>query len=131
MVPFGEWLRQAREVAGHTGPVVAADPAWLRAQGVEEYRGPGSLPLWIASADHAGWSARSGAAAVAAGLRHRPRRDLLAAALAWERELGLDRPRRAGLSPGRERELLDALFCLSQPFATGTVLRVDGGAVLV
>jgi hypothetical protein len=34
---------------------------------------------------------------------------LLAAALAWERELGLNRPRRAGLSPDRERELLDAL----------------------
>jgi 2'-hydroxyisoflavone reductase len=109
VVPFGEWLRQAREVAGHTGPVVAADPAWLRAQGVEDYMGPESLPLWIASADHAGWSARSGAAAVATGLRHRPLRDLLAAALAWERELGLNRPRRAGLSPGRERELLDAL----------------------
>jgi 2'-hydroxyisoflavone reductase len=108
VVPFGQWLQQAREVAGHTGPVVAADQAWLRAQGVEEYMGPESLPMWIASADHAGWSARDGAAAVTAGLRHRPRRDLLADVLAWERELGLNRPRRAGLSPGRERELLEA-----------------------
>jgi hypothetical protein len=65
--------------------------------------------LWVADPDWAGWSARSGAAARAAGLAHRPRRELQADTLAWERELGLDRPRKAGLSPGRERELLDAL----------------------
>ncbi|HEY4464351.1 MAG TPA: NAD-dependent epimerase/dehydratase family protein [Streptosporangiaceae bacterium] len=109
VVPFGQWLEQARQAGGHTGPVVAAGSAWLQKQGVEEYMGPGSLPMWLASPDYAGWSARSGAAAAAAGLRHRPRPDLLADALAWERHLGLDRPRRAGLSPGRERELLAAL----------------------
>lgn len=109
VVPFGQWLEQARQAGGHTGPVVAAGSAWLQKQGVEEYMGPGSLPMWLASPDYAGWSARSGAAAAAAGLRHRPRPDLLADALAWERHLGLDRPRRAGLSPERERELLAAL----------------------
>jgi nucleoside-diphosphate-sugar epimerase len=109
VVPFGQWLDMARQAGGHTGPVVAASPAWLQKQGVEEYMGPESLPMWLASPDHAGWSARSGAAAAAAGLRHRPRPDLLADALAWERELGLNRPRRAGLSPDRERELLEAL----------------------
>jgi hypothetical protein len=109
VVPFGEWLEQARQAGGHTGPVVAADPAWLLKQGVEEYMGPGSLPMWIASPDYAGFSARSGAAAAAAGLRHRPRPELLADTLAWEREVGLNRTRRAGLNPERERELLDAL----------------------
>ena len=29
--------------------------------------------------------------------------------LAWERELGLDRERKAGLSPAKEKELLEAL----------------------
>jgi nucleoside-diphosphate-sugar epimerase len=109
VVSFGEWLAQARDLGGHTGPVVAADPAWLTGQGVKDYMGEDSLALWVADPDWAGWSARSGAAARAAGLAHRPRRELQADTLAWERELGLDRPRKAGLSPGRERELLDAL----------------------
>ena len=71
--------------------------------------GPRSLPLWIADPDWAAFSARSGAAAAAAGLTHRPLADLVADSLRWERELGLDRTdRRAGLTRAQERELLDA-----------------------
>ncbi|TCB97135.1 oxidoreductase [Micromonospora zingiberis] len=109
VVPFGEWIAQCRAVGGHTGPVIDADPAWLVAQGVTEYMGPESLAMWLVEPGWEGWSARSGAAAAGTGLRHRPRADLLADTLAWEREAGLHRQRRAGLSAAREAELLAAL----------------------
>lgn len=106
LLPFGEFVDLSREIGGHTGPVVAADPTWLTEQGVKEFMGPESLPLWIADPDWAGFSARTGAVATAAGLRHRPRRELIADTLVTERERGLDRERKAGLSAAFERELL-------------------------
>ena len=109
VVPFGEWIELTREVGGHTGPVVLAPREWLEEQKVEQYMGPDSLAMWLTEPGYEGWSSRSGAAAVAAGLTHRSRREFVEDTLAWERELGLDRERKAGLSPAKERELLAAL----------------------
>jgi 2'-hydroxyisoflavone reductase len=109
ILPFSEWLTLCRSAAGHTGTVVPAETAWLVEHGVQEWAGPESLPLWIAEPGWEGFSARDGSAAAAAGLRHRPRAELIADLLAWERAEGVDRDRPAGLSAEKERELLDLL----------------------
>lgn len=106
---FGDWLELSREVGGHRGEVVPAPPAWLESQGVAEWSGPDSLPLWIIDPSWSAFQDRSNAAAVAEGLRLRPLDQLLAEVLEWERGEGLDRERGAGLSAARERELLNAL----------------------
>ncbi|MGH3275901.1 MAG: NAD-dependent epimerase/dehydratase family protein [Streptosporangiaceae bacterium] len=109
VVPFWEWVALSRAIGGHTGPVVQAERGWLLEQSVGQFMGPESLAMWMAEPGWEGFAARSGQAAAAAGLVHRPRRELLANVLTWERQQGLDRPRQAGLSAGRERDLLAAL----------------------
>ncbi|MFJ2748037.1 NAD-dependent epimerase/dehydratase family protein [Streptomyces sp. NPDC087297] len=109
VVPFDAWVELSRQVAGHTGPVAPADPRWLLDQGVGPFMGPESMAMWMPDPEWAGFCARSGAAALEAGLRHRPRADMLEDLLRWERAEGLERSRRAGLSTARERELLTAL----------------------
>jgi nucleoside-diphosphate-sugar epimerase len=108
-------LAAAQEVAAggpdltaDTLTMVEPDDDWLLQHGVEPYMGPESLPMWLPLAEFAGFSARDDTRAVDAGLERRPVIETLAAALADERRLGLDRLRKAGLTPGRERELVAA-----------------------
>jgi hypothetical protein len=102
-------LDVAREVAGHSGPVVEADQEWLQAHGVEPWMGERSLPLWLPMPEYAGFNARDSSAVRAAGLVTRPLKETLADTLSWEMAAGPDRPRRAGLSDDDERALLAVL----------------------
>lgn len=106
VVPFGEWVELSRRIGGHTGPVVPVPRQWLVDREVEQFGGEESLAMWSVTPGWEGFSARTGAAVVAAGLHHRDRSELVTDVLAYERAEGLDRPRKAGLSPERERALL-------------------------
>jgi nucleoside-diphosphate-sugar epimerase len=108
VLSFPELIALSRSVAGHTGPVVLVDPDWLAEQQVEEFMGPESVALWLHDPEWAGFSSRDTSAITRAGLTTRGLDQTLADTLPWERELGLDRPRNAGLSAARERELLAA-----------------------
>lgn len=111
--PLGGLLRDiaALVLLESSGPEIELVPATneqLRAAGVEYWAGPKSLPLWV-SADMTGFGAHDPSAALAAGLTVRPLADAVAGALAHERELGIDRPRRSGLSAAEEAEVLATL----------------------
>jgi len=106
--PLGDHLTAARSVAGHTGPVVAVPTSWLVEREVEEWSGPRSLPLWLSTPGWEGFAARSTRAAVGAGLVCRPLEETLRDVLAWELQVGPGRPRKAGLSPDDERDLVSA-----------------------
>lgn len=109
VVALDAWIEASRQIGGHSGPVVRASRDWLLGQGVDEFMGEDALPLWIADPEWKGFCARTGRRAVEAGLWHRPVDDTLRDTLAWERELGLDRPRRSGISTAREAELIARL----------------------
>jgi nucleoside-diphosphate-sugar epimerase len=108
-VPFPQHLEFARAVAGHTGPVVRADPQWLLSQGVQAWMGERSLPLWLSDPDWFGFNANDSTNARRAGLTTRPLTETLADTLAWEMSRDHSRTRQAGLSDDDERKLLAAL----------------------
>ncbi len=107
-VPFGELLTLATAAAGYHGSFRTADPQWLHEQGVAYWAGNESLPLWMPEG-YEGFSTRSTAAAVAAGLQQRPAEHTVRDVLADEEDRGLHRERKSGLSAARETSLLAAL----------------------
>ncbi|QKJ19775.1 NAD-dependent epimerase/dehydratase family protein [Microbacterium hominis] len=102
-------LHLAREVAGHTGAVVAASDDQLLAHEVSYWMGPRSLPLWL-PADMPGFATRSIDVYRREGGLLRPLRETLARTLDDERTRGLARERRAGLTRVDERGIIDALI---------------------
>ncbi len=105
-VPLPEYLDTARQVAGHTGRVVPVDQEWIAARDIAPWSGPRSFPIWLPQPDFAGFSTRRVDAALGAGLRPRLLAESIRDTLKWELRGGPGRQRRAGLSPGDERELL-------------------------
>ena len=101
----GELVALSAEAAGFTGEQVIADESWLREHGVEEWMGPRSLPLWLPQSHH-GMGLMDDARALAYGLERRPLLDTVAATLEDERERGLGRERKAGLSRADELALI-------------------------
>lgn len=106
-MPLGEVIDRAAQMAGFGGERVVADIDWLGEHDVAPWMGPRSLPMWAPDAD--GMGSRDTSRALEAGLRLRPFDEMLADVLTYERSLGLDRPRRAGLSRSDELDLIDAL----------------------
>lgn len=104
-----EFLAEARNVAGHVGQAVSATDDWLIAQGVAEWMGPRSLPLWLADPEWLGFAARQGHKILANGLKPRPLAETLADVLAWEESRTIVGLRGAGLSDEDEGELLGKL----------------------
>jgi nucleoside-diphosphate-sugar epimerase len=102
----GALIDVSASVASATGAGVAANPDWLRAQGVQEWMGPRSLPLWL-PASHHGMGMMSDARALELGLRRRPLAETLRDTLVDERRRGLDRDRRSGLPRADELQLIE------------------------
>ncbi|MGO4590876.1 NAD-dependent epimerase/dehydratase family protein [Paenarthrobacter sp. 2TAF44] len=120
VVPFREYISESCRVAlgqerqpdreewPPLSQTVQADEDWLVEQGVEYWAGPDSLPLWL-PADHDGFQSRSNQAAKVLGMTLRPWQETLRDALDYERSLGLERERKAGLSRETERRLVGLL----------------------
>ncbi|MEV7397913.1 NAD-dependent epimerase/dehydratase family protein [Aeromicrobium sp. NPDC092404] len=104
----GELVALSAAVAGFAGEQVVADESWLRERGVEEWMGPRSLPLWLPRSHH-GMGLMDDTRALAHGLERRSLSETIDATLADERERGLGRERRAGLSREDELELIAQL----------------------
>jgi nucleoside-diphosphate-sugar epimerase len=101
-------LKEAREVAGHSGAAVAASDGFLIDHDVAYWSGPRSLPLWL-PADMPGFMRHRNDVFRRAGGGLRPVRETLERTLADERSRGLDRVRRAGLTRADELSLLGEL----------------------
>lgn len=108
-IPFGELLHGIHAAVGSAAELVPVAEDKLVELGVQEWSGPKSLPLWVRG-EHvvkAEWDIEP---AIEAGMRFRSLADVTLGALEYERKLGLDRVRRAGLSPEEEADVLSRAF---------------------
>lgn len=112
--PVAAIIDRAQQISGHRGEQVRVGHDWLVEREVDYWMGPDSLPLWVPW-DLRGLGDRSNTAARTAGLRTRPLLQLTVEELAHERQLGLCRTRRAGLSPAYEAQLIASWGAAASP----------------
>ena len=104
-MPLAEVLAAASDAADAATETVTLDDDTLEARGVEYWAGPRSLPLWL-PASETGFARRSDTAFLASGGVRRSLRETMQRTLEDERARGIDRSRRAGLTPAEELEVL-------------------------
>lgn len=118
VVRFEDYIAESRRAAetavgdGAAQDVIRPDEDWLVRHGVDYWAGPDSLPLWL-PADHDGFQARTNQAARERGMVLRPWQETLMATLEDEKQRGLERDRKAGLSRDTEQRLV-ALWRLEE-----------------
>jgi nucleoside-diphosphate-sugar epimerase len=106
--PTDTVIEEIAAAVGFDGEMVKATSEQLTAAGVNPWGGPKSLPLW-APDGYDGFKTHDPTPSLEAGMPVRPFADAVADALDRERELGLDRVRKAGLSLDEEKEVLAKL----------------------
>jgi 2'-hydroxyisoflavone reductase len=106
--PLTELLDGIAAAVGADVELVRATSDQLVAAKVNPWSGPRSLPMWLGPEDHGGMS-HDPTPSLEAGMPVRPLAETVADALERERELGLDRDRKAGLTPEEELEVLAKL----------------------
>jgi nucleoside-diphosphate-sugar epimerase len=106
--PTTELIEEIAKLVDFDGEIVHASTEQLVAAEVNPWSGPRSLPLWLPPG-YVGVKSHDPAPSLAAGMPVRPFAEVVADALERERELGLDRERKAGLSLAEEKEVLAKL----------------------
>ncbi|HVF48637.1 MAG TPA: NAD-dependent epimerase/dehydratase family protein [Pyrinomonadaceae bacterium] len=100
-------LEECKAATASDAQFVWMEEKFLLDAGVEAWS---ELPLWVAESDaaHRYFLAVSCARATASGLTFRPLPETILDTLAWDMTRPPELPRRAGLAPAREREILNA-----------------------
>lgn len=106
--PLGELLGEIAAAVGSDAQLVPVPEQVLAGCGVQPWSGRRSLPLWLPES-HRGMCSRDVSASLAAGMPVCSLEEAVAAALAREHTLGLERPRKAGLSAEEEAAVLSTV----------------------
>ncbi|MBV1854256.1 NAD-dependent epimerase/dehydratase family protein [Catellatospora tritici] len=103
----GDFFAGIAAALGTSPELTWADQEFLLGQGVSEWMGPRSLPMWASLPEYAGFMTRDVSGSLAAGLITRPLADTVRDTYAWLPDAG-DRTRASGIDPADEAALLAA-----------------------